>query len=197
MTRGRHAKTRSPRSGAPVFLLLTLLILAAGAAPFVFEEADTLRASVLALAVLTVAGGLVSQLAHRSTLSALRSEANERTVQARMLLAELERVHLVHSDLLYEVSGLREHLAQYVAPVLVAPEPVYPSLQLPLVRAAFAGESGVAAATPPRLPRPSHRMGERPNVAVETDSGSDPMPSRRLLDLTPNDIAELRSANSA
>lgn len=194
MTRGRHAKTRSPRSGAPVFLLLALLILAAGAAPFVFEEADTLRASVLALAVLSVAGGLVSQLAHRSTLSALRSEANERTAQTRMLLVELERVHLVHSDLLYEVSGLREHLAQYVAPVLVAPEPVYPSLQLPLVRAAFAGESVAPAA---RLPRPSHRMGERLNVAVETDSGSDPMPSRRLLDLTPNDIAELRSANSA
>jgi len=190
MSHGRHAKPRPVRSDTPVLILVTLLAIGVAAASLLTDGLTVLRASVAGLALVCLIAVVVAQRSGRRQIAALGDEVDERSGEVRALRFELERVHLIHSELADEVVGLRDQMAEYVVPVPVAPEPIYPSLHLPLVRAAFAQE--LPPVTP--LPRP-RRVTDSANV--EADPGSDTVPPRQLLDLTAREIASLRRASSA
>jgi hypothetical protein len=64
---------------------------------------------------------------------------------------------------------------------------VYPSLHLPLVRAAFSTELPTG---PIATPRPA-----APGLQRESTTGGEAHPPRQLLDLTASEIARLRPAN--
>ena len=191
MSRGRHCKHRPLCSVAPVLILIALLAVGIAVAPWVFDDANVLRGAVSALAFLCVIAVVASQRGRRSQVMQLQEEVASRQSESRALRSELERVHTIHYELSVEVFRLRDQMSQYVVPVLKPPEPVYPSLHLPLVRAAFAEE-----VPPVRIARQSpSELGERPTVDVAADSASDTMPPRQLLDLTASEIASLRRAN--
>jgi hypothetical protein len=192
MSHGRHSKPRPPRSDTPVFILVALLALGVAATPLFVEGVPMLRVAVAGLALLCLIALFVAQRSGRRQIVALGNEVDERSGEIRALRIELARVHLIHSELAGEVIRLRDQITDYVVPVPIAPEPIYPSLHLPLVRAAFAEE------LPPVTSRPSPlRLTESANVEVQADAGSDTVPSRQLLDLTASEIARLRRASSA
>jgi len=168
------------------------MAVAIGAAALVSDELLALRGSVVGLAVLCVIAVVVSQRAGRRQIASLQAEVDNRTTEVRALHIELDRVHFIHFELAGEVVELREQMADYVMPVPVTPDPIYPSLHLPLVRAAFAEELPTTTLRPQPL-----AVAESPNVEVEADSGSDTVPPRRLLDLTASEIARLRRASNA
>lgn len=191
MSHGRHSKPRPPRSDTPVFILVALLALGVAATPLFVEGVPMLRVAVAGLALLCLVALFVAQRSGRRQIVALGNEVDERSGEIRALRIELARVHLIHSELAGEVIRLRDQITDYVVPVPIAPEPIYPSLHLPLVRAAF-------AELPPVKPLPSpRRLTESTNVEVQADAGSDTVPSRQLLDLTASEIARLRRASSA
>jgi hypothetical protein len=191
MSRGRHCKPSPPRSNTPVLILIALLAVGVAVAPWVFDDANVLRGAVCALALLCVLAVVVSQRGRQGQVLQLQNEVAGRQTEARALRLELERVHTIHYELSVEVSRLRDQMSQYIVPVPTPPEPIYPSLHLPLVRAAFAQE-----VPPVRMARRSSQQpGERPNIGVEADSGSDTVAPRQLLDLTASEIASLRRAN--
>jgi hypothetical protein len=168
-----------------------MLALGVAVAPWVSDDANVLRGAVSALALLCVAAVVTSQWGRQSQVAQLQNEVAGRQAEARALRIELERVHTIHYELSVEVSHLRDQMSQYVVPVPTPPEPIYPSLHLPLVRAAFAQEVPPVRITP-KSPQPA---GERPQIGVEADSGSDTIAPRQLLDLTASEIASLRRAN--
>ena len=192
MSHGRHAKPRPPRSDTPVLILITLLAGGVAAASLLTDGLTMLRVAVAALALLCVIAVYISQRAGRRQIAALGREVDRRSTEVRALRFELDRVQVIHFELVDEVVRLREEMADYLVPVVSAPEPIYPSLHLPLVRAAFSTE------VPPAVPLPRPRRSTEPrNVEVQADSGSDTVPPRQLLDLTASEIALLRRASSA
>jgi hypothetical protein len=192
MSAGRHAKPRPPRSDTPLLIVVMLLAAAVAVTPFAVDGLDALRGAVVALAVLGVIVAFAIRGHGRYQAAALSQEVKQRGHEVRLLRLELNRVATIQHELADEVVRLREELADFVLPIPVAPDPIYPSLHLPLVRAAFANE------LPPvtRVPEPK-RITESPNVAVVADSGSDAAPPRQLLDLTASEIAGLRRVSSA
>jgi hypothetical protein len=155
------------------------------------EGLAALRGAVVALAALCVLAVIFSQRAGRRQIVELRREVEDRRGEARTMRFEIERLHVLDAELAAELMYLRDQMSSYIAPVYVAPEPIYPSLHLPLVRAAFSQE------LPPPTPLPARgtRRAERAPVDVDADAGSDTQQPRQLLDLTASEIARLRRAN--
>ena len=200
MSHGRHSQPRPPRSELPVLVLAALLALAAAVTPMLVDGLLVMRLAIVGLAAACLLTLLVAQRSGRRQIAALHREASQRSSEIRTLRIEFDRVNTVQSDLSVELIRLREQMSQYVTPVPAEPDPVYPSLHLPLVRAAFAAE--VPPPAPPRqLPASKvaaqrHRnTPEHSAVGVDADAGSDAMPPRKLLDLTASEIARLRRAN--
>jgi len=191
MSRGRHAKPRPARSDVPGLLLVTLLAIGVGVAAVLFDEASQLRWVLVGLAALIVVAVLVVQRSARRHVAAASTAVDKQQEEIRTLTFELRRLHEMHDLLATELVGLREEVATYVAPVPSQPDPVYPSLHLPLVRAAFATEVPTVQITP----APPPARGESNRVNVDADAGSDPRDTRQLLDLTASEIARLRRAN--
>ncbi len=192
MPAGRHAKARPPRSDTPVLIVVMLLATAAAVTPFAVDGLDALRGAVVVLAVLCVIAVFAIRGHGRHQAAALTHEVEQRRHEVRLLRLELNRVATIQHELADEVVRLREALADFVIPIPVAPDPIYPSLHLPLVRAAFANELSPMT----RVPEPK-RLTEPVSVAVVADSGSDAAPPRQLLDLTASEIARMRRASSA
>lgn len=194
MSAGRHAKPRPPRSDTPLLLLVILLAVAVAATPWAVAGMAALRACVVGLALLAVIVLLATRRSGRRQTHALADEVDRRTREVRSLRLELDRVSSAQFDLVTEVARLREELSDFVAPVPATPDPIYPSLHLPLVRAAFAGEAPAPEPLRVSQPRP---MSESAHVEVTADSGSDAEPHRELLDLTASEISRIRQAHSA
>ena len=149
MSHGRHSKPRPPRSDTPV--LHSGRVARAGRGrdaaarrghPDASGGGCGTGAALLRLPCLSLSA------AGRRQIVALGNEVDERSGEIRALRIELDRVHLIHSELAGEVIRLRDQIADYVVPVPIAPEPIYPSLHLPLVRAAFAEELPPVDAAP-------------------------------------------------
>jgi len=191
MSRGRHAKPRPARSDVPALLLVTLLAVGVGVAAVLFDEASQLRWVLVGLAALIVIAVFVIQRSTRRHVAAASAVIDSQQAEIRTLTFELRRLHEMHDLLATELVGFREEMARYVAPVPTPPDPVYPSLHLPLVRAAFATEVPSVQITP----APPPVRGESNRVNVDADAGSDPRDTRQLLDLTASEIARLRRAN--
>ena len=196
MAKHAHARTSHARpSIVPALLAVLVVVVAVGlaAAVLVLDTTWLLQVSVvvaLAIGALAVLGMLLQS---RALANLRRSWLMERDVARREmteLRLELSRQRQLHESVLTELTLLRSELTEYVVPLSGEPDPVYPSLHLPLVRAAFAPTSTdaeILTYTPPVPPS------EVP-PAVSADSGSEGLPSRHLLDLT---VAQQRHAAGA
>jgi hypothetical protein len=134
-------------------------------------------------------------------------EAVERRREIGEVTKQIAQLRSQHVELLLELRAMREEASEtaLMNDLLLTrspePDPVYPSLQLPLVRAAFAEElsppDGVPTPRPAALgtrspSSPSSSPGGVPHVETHGNEASD---SRELLDLTASEIAQLRPAN--
>lgn len=206
MSRGRHALPEPPRSDAPLLGAAVVVAVATVAATWAVDTAWAVQAGITGVAVLALVALWSVVRAGREQAERLATEANERRLEQQRTLKLLAEAHTQLAELrsqqvqlLLELRTLRESgeqqamMHELLLPRAMAPEPVYPSLQLPLVRAAFAAEL-----TPPSPPAPepvptpeeTSRVLERDEVA-----GDEPRPARQLLDLTASEIARLRPAN--
>ena len=200
MSRGRHALPEPPRSDAPLLLLALIVAAATVAAVWVVDTEWAVQVGVTGVALLALmALWSVSRAAHEHA-ERLAAEANERRREQQLALQLLADAHTELADLrarqvemLLELQTLRDAsteqtlMHELLLPRTPVPEPVYPSLQLPLVRAAFA-----AALSPEPVPNPKQTATPLPS---EETSGDEPRPPRQLLDLTASEIARLRPAN--
>lgn len=208
MSRGRHAQPLPPRSDAPLLIVAVLVAVLAVAAVWVVDDGWAVRAGVTGVVALVL---VVLFISHRASSRQAERYWNElaenrrETAETRRELAELKSQHV---ELLLEIRTMREeavHLAedamriavddaeqralirQMLQPRVPALDPVYPSLHLPLVRAAFSAELPATPVSTPRSPAPGlHR---------ESTVGGEAQPARQLLDLTASEIARLRPAN--
>jgi hypothetical protein len=200
MSRGRHALPEPPRSEAPLLLLALIVAVATVAAVWAIDTEWAVQVGVTGVALLgLMAVWSVSRAAHEQA-ERFAAEANERRREQQLALQLLAEAHSELADLrarqvelLLELQTLRDAstertlMHELLLPRAPAPEPVYPSLQLPLVRAAFAAElTPEPVASPPQLTAP---------LPSEETSGDEPRPPRQLLDLTASEIARLRPAN--
>lgn len=195
MARGRHARPREPRSGGITLAVVGLVAAAAAAAAIVVEDVRVVRVSVVLLAlVVALAIAMLLGRSHdteralHQLLSRRDDELAQRHAETRQLRLELHQVSEVNAGLAAELARLRAQVEGLVVPLPREPEPVYPALHLPLVRAAFAED------LPPAVVyEPVRTPGEVP-PAVQVDTGSDPVHGRRVLDLTAAEIRHLRKA---
>jgi len=124
-------------------------------------------------------------------LTDLQSHHTELLLELRLMRTEIQASAEETSRQVEEATDQRALMHDILAPRLGPPaDPVYPSLHLPLVRAAFSTE----------LPEPPPH--EVADTSARTDlpggadvGGSEPQPPRQLLDLTASEIARLRPAN--
>lgn len=208
MSRGRHAQPAPPSSDTPLLLVAVLVAVLAVSAVWLVDEAWALRAGVTGLVVLAL---VVLWITTRTSSRQAEQHWNEavqrrrETAQTHRELAELKTQHL---ELLLEIRTMREEAIQFseeaariagddaeqralmrqmLQPRATALDPVYPSLHLPLVRAAFSTE---LPTTPVATPRPP-----APGLQRESTTGGEALPPRQLLDLTASEIARLRRAN--
>lgn len=199
MSRGRHALPEPPRSDAPLLVVAVLVAVAAVAAVWVVDTDWVVQAGVTGVALLALLALWSVSRAAREQAQRLAAEANERRREQQLtvqLLAEaqseLAGLRAQQTELLLELRTLRAAgeqqalMHELLLPRAPEPEPVYPSLQLPLVRAAFAAELTPEPVAEPREPAPLPR---------EETTGDEPRPPRQLLDLTASEIARLRPAN--
>ena len=198
MSGGRHARAREPRSGSVSLFAVTVVTAGVAATAAFVDDIRLVRAAVVLLAVLVVVPFAVVVARSRDTERSLQALLAERSADVRQrneemheLRRELVLAHEVNAELAMELNRLREQLDGLVLPVVIEPEPVYPSLHLPLVRAAFAED------LPPVVTfEPARQPAEVP-PAVTVDTGSDPMSGRRVLDLTASEIHQLRRASGS
>lgn len=200
MSRGRHALPEPPRSDAPLLVLAFVVAAATVAAVWVVDAEWAVQVGVTGVALLALlALWSVSRAAHELA-ERLAAEANERRREQQLALqlladarTELADLRARQVEMLLELQTLRDAstertlMHELLLPRAPAPEPVYPSLQLPLVRAAFSAEL-----TPEPVSTPKQTTTPLPS---EETSGDEPRPPRQLLDLTASEIARLRPAN--
>jgi len=219
MSRGRHALPEPPRSELPLLVLGLVVAAAAISLMWVADESWVVQAGftgvlvVLALvmaAVVRSSRKTTTALWHdarqrRSELSALHSEISdvqrelselqshhtELLLELRLMRTELQASTEETARQVEEATDQRALMHDLLVPRLGPPaDPVYPSLHLPLVRAAFSTELPV----PPT--RESAGTGVRTDLPGGDDvGGAEPQPPRQLLDLTASEIARLRPAN--
>jgi hypothetical protein len=212
MSRGRHALPDPPRREVPLVVSGVVVTAAAIGLVWVVDESWVVQAGVTGVLVmlgLILAAGARSthktatalwneSIQHRTELSDLRGELSDLQSQHRELLLELRamRTELLASaeETARQVEEATDQRALMhdlrVSRLMPSADPVYPSLHLPLVRAAFSTELPVS-------PSP-----ESVSTSARTDlpggddvGGAEPQPPRQLLDLTASEIARLRPAN--
>ncbi len=208
MSRGRHAQPEPPRSGVPLLLLAMLLAAAAIAAVWLIDETWALQVGVTGILLLV----LVALWTSTRTSTSLREQVWQESMARSRELAEARReltaLRAMHVELLLELRVMREEAVQMARDVARAAQddadqrtlmrqrlqprqavhdPLYPSLHLPLVRAAFSTE---LPTDPVATPRPAS-----PGLQRESTTGREAQPPRQLLDLTASEIARLRPAN--
>jgi hypothetical protein len=212
MSRGRHTLPPAPRSDVPLAILGLLLVAAAIGAVWWVDASLAVRVAATAAILLVALGALTSVRASRHTSANLWQDAAERRRELVRVQRELGELRTQQREMVLELRALRSELAasaeetvrtvqvatdqqelmrELLAPRQPVPDPVYPSMHVPLVRAAFAAE--VPPADPPEAPSVS--SGDTARGGSEESSGGEPFPPRELLDLTASEIAQLRPAN--
>jgi hypothetical protein len=194
--------------------VVAVLVVVAVAVAAVWLAGDGVVAQVAATALL-VAGALGVILVLRQSQRAATAVWRD-AVELRRELGgvhhQLVELRSQHQDLLAEVRSLRIELVaasqdtarsiqaatdqqavlqHLLVPRQPVPDPVYPSMHLPLLRKAFATE---LPSTDPVSGIDDKAFADSYPDADETVSG-EPFPSRPLLDLTASEIARLRPAN--
>jgi hypothetical protein len=190
--------------------MLVAVVVAALAIAAVWVAPDDLTVSagvtglvVLVLVVLLISNRATSRQAERYWNETVQQRRD--AIETRRELTELKAQHV---ELLLEVRSMRAEavqlseeatriaadeaeqralMRQMLQPRVPALDPVYPSLHLPLVRAAFSAQVPAEPTSTPRSPAPG--------LQRESTSGGEAQPPRQLLDLTASEIARLRPAN--
>ena len=186
---GAHARRREPSSGNLWLVLVVVLAVALAVAATFVDSLTQVRWVIAGIAVLVLVPAFVAAAgARRSARESAQAVALHRSELAavRRELAALRELNLA---LGVELTRMRQQLEDFVAPVVVVPEPVYPSLQLPLVRAAFAEQ----AIPTERLDAASVASAPE-GMAEVVVSGEEPKPTRHVVDLA---NAEARSQSVA
>jgi hypothetical protein len=212
MSRGRHAPPAPPRSDTPLLVLALLVAAGVVAAVWVVDDTWALQVGGRGIIVLgLIALGTTVRSSARAT-DQLRRESLERRRDLADTQRELAELKTQYVELLLELRAMRDEsslaaqeaarvaaqvasdeadqralLHQLTQPRQPLLDPVYPSLHLPLVRAAFSTE---LPAAPIATPRPA-----APGLQRESTTGGEAQPPRQLLDLTASEIARLRPAN--
>jgi len=212
MSRGRHAQPAPPSSDKPLLALALLIAAGVIVAIWVIDDAWTLQVGLTGIVVLVLVGLWAAVRSSTRAVEQLRRETLERRrglAETQRQLAELKTQHV---ELLLELRAVRDQAArvaqeaaqaaaqlasddadqralihQLTQPRRPVLDPVYPSLHLPLVRAAFSTE---LSSGPIATPRPAG-----PGLQRESTTGGEAHPPRQLLDLTASEIARLRPAN--
>lgn len=212
MSRGRHAPPAPPRSDKPLLVTALLIASAAIATVWLIDDRWALQAGVTGIVVVALVAVWAASRSSARIADQLRRESVERRRDLADTRRELSGLKAQHVELLLELraihqeSALAAHataqaaaqaandeadqralLRQLAMERQPALDPVYPSLHLPLVRAAFSTE---LPAGPISTPRPTP-----PGLRRESTTGSEAHPPRQLLDLTASEIARLRPAN--
>ncbi len=208
MSRGRHAQPEPPRSAIPLLVVALVVAIASVALVWVIDDTWALRAGVTGIVVLALVALWTSTRAASRAAQAAWLESVERRREVADTHRELAEIKAQHLEILLELRTMREeavHLSQEAAriasddadqralmrqmllPRSPAFDPVYPSLHLPLVRAAFSTD---LPAAPSSVPRPAS-----PGLQRESTTGAEAQLPRQILDLTASEIARLRPAN--
>jgi len=218
MSRGRHALPEPPRSELPLLVVGVVVTAAAIGVVWVVGESWVVQAGVTCVLVTLAIVMSIGARSSRKTTTALWHDSMQRRREFSDLqreLCDLQRevsdLHSRHTELLLELRLMRTELLStaeetarqveeatdqralmhdLLVPRQPVADPVYPSLHLPLVRAAFSTE----------LPVPQSREGAGTSArtafpAGEDVGGAEPKPPQQLLDLTASEIARLRPAN--
>jgi hypothetical protein len=158
-------------------LVVVLAVALALAATYV-DSIDRLRWVIAGLAILVLVPAFIAWSgARRSARASARAVELHRSELAavRRELAALRELNLALS---VELGRMRVQMEELAAPVVIEPEPVYPSLQLPLVRQAFAEPVAMADSLDQIL--------EYSNAAGSAEvivGGEEPRPTREVVDL--------------
>lgn len=211
MSRGRHTLPAAPRSGVPFALLGLLLVVTAVVGVWWADASLAVQVAATALIVLVAVGAFSAVRASRRATLGLWQDAAERRRELIALHRELGEMRSQQVEMFLELRALRVELVaansetvrslqvatdqhslmrDLLVPRQPVPDPVYPSMHVPLVRAAFSAEV-LPDEAPSESPAPT-------SVEVpesEDSSGGEPFPPRELLDLTASEIARLRPAN--
>jgi hypothetical protein len=212
MSRGRHALPDPPRSEVPLVVLGVVVTAAAIGLVWMADESWVVQAGLTGVLVLLALILSVAARSNRKAATAHWNDAMQRRRELSDLQGALSDLQSQHRELLLELRAMRtellasaEETARQVEEAtdqralmhdLLVPQlnpsadPVYPSLHLPLVRAAFSTE----------LPVPPSPEGVGTRALTDVPAGDDvggaePQPPRQLLDLTASEIARLRPAN--
>jgi FtsZ-interacting cell division protein ZipA len=182
------------------------------AAVWVIDDTWMLQVGLTGIVVLVLVGIWAAFRASTQAVEQLRRESLERRRDLADTQRELAELKTQHVELLLELRAMRDDAAlaaqaaaraaaqlasddadqralihQLTQPRQPVLDPVYPSLHLPLVRAAFSTELPTG---PIATPRPA-----APGLQRESTTGGEAHPPRQLLDLTASEIARLRPAN--
>ncbi|MFL6181146.1 MAG: hypothetical protein ACJ73J_02460 [Actinomycetes bacterium] len=209
MSRGRHSLPEPPRSPLPIVLLGLVLVIAALGAVWLVDDSWVVEVGVTGVVVILALTYAFSVRSSHQMTSALWHEAMERRHEAADVHRELNQLRAQHVELLLELRSLRVELAaaseetarsvqaatdqraimhELLAPRQPVADPVYPSMHLPLVRAAFSADV-------PSRPPAAEVSAQTSYPDSDDTGGSEPFPPRQLLDLTASEIARLRPAN--
>ena len=191
-------------------MVLGLLLAAAAVAAVWWVDASlAVRVAATAAIVLVAIGAFSAVRAARRTSTGLWQDAAERRRELVRVQRELGELRTQQVEMILELRLLRAELASASAetvrtvqaatdqqaimrdllvPRQPVPDPVYPSMHVPLVRAAFAAD-----VPPPASPTPP--TDDSDIRGSEDSTGSEPLPPRELLDHTASEIARLRPAN--
>lgn len=208
MSRGRHAQPLPPKSDAPLLIAVVVVAVLAVAAVWVVPDEWAVRAGVTGIVAVVMIVLLVSNRASSRQAEHYWNESIEHRRESAQTRRELAELKAQHVELLLELRTMRQEAAQLseeamriaaddaeqrdlmrqmLQPRDLGLDPVYPSLHLPLVRAAFSTQLPATPVSTPRTPPPG--------LQRESTVGGEAQPSRRLLDLTASEIARLRPAN--
>ena len=209
MSRGRHSLPEPPRSPLPLLLITLVVAIAAVSAVWFVDDSWVVEVGATAVVVLVALAFTSAVLTSHRTTTTLWNEAMERRHEMAELQRELSELRAHHVEMLLELRSLRVELMaaseetarsiqvatdqralmhELLAPRQPVADPVYPSMHLPLVRAAFSAEV-------PTKPPTTDTSSQTSYPDSDDTGGSEPFPPKQLLDLTASEIARLRPAN--
>ena len=175
---GAHARRREPSSGYLWLVLVVVLAVALAVAATYVDSLEQMRGVVAGVAVLILVPAFLAWSGARRSARASAQAAQAHRSELALVRRELVALRELNLALTVELALMRQQFADYVMPVSAEPETVYPSLQLPLVRAAFGeqpAEPGWLDVAPSAAPA---------EVPPEVDvSGVEPKPARQVVDL--------------
>jgi hypothetical protein len=192
-----------------LLLVALLVVVAAVSAVWLVDNSWVVEVGATVVVIVVALAFTNSVRSAYRTTTVLWQEAMERRHEMGEIQRELNELRAHHVEMLLELRALRVELMaaseetarsiqvatdqrslmhELLAPRQPVADPVYPSMHLPLVRAAFSAEV-------PTKPPATQTLAQTSYPDSDDTGGGEPFPPRQLLDLTASEIARLRAAN--